>query len=76
MFDTTQELATPDELKNAKDFVFKRGSAMLLLIGVDWGHCGPMKSQMQQNLMMGTNNYLKSLDDAKTQKWTMQKKQL
>ena len=48
MFDTTVDLATPEELKNAKVYVFKRGSATLLLIGADCRHYGPMKSQMQQ----------------------------
>ena len=63
MFDTTPELGTPDELKKAKDYVFKRGSATLLLIGADQGHYGPMKTQMKQNMVMGTNNYPKSVDE-------------
>ena len=36
MYDTTANLATPEEIKNAKDYVFKRGSATSLLIGADW----------------------------------------
>ena len=34
----------------------------MLLIGADCGHCGTMKSQMQQNMAIGTNNYPKSID--------------
>ena len=63
MYDTTVDLATPEELTNAKDYVFKRGSATLLLIGADYGHYGPMKSQMQQNMAMGNNNYPKLVDE-------------
>ena len=37
MYDTTVDLATPEVLKNAKDYVFKRGCATLLLIGADCG---------------------------------------
>ena len=35
MYDTTVDLVTPEELKSTKDYVFKRGSATLLLIGAD-----------------------------------------
>ena len=57
-------LVTPEELKNAKDYIFKRGSATLLLIGADHGCYGPMKNQMQQNMAMGTNNYPKLVNKA------------
>ena len=35
---------------------------ILLLIEADQGCYGDMKNQMQQNMAMGTNNYLKSVD--------------
>ena len=46
MHETTVNLTTPEELKNAKDYVFKRGSATLLLIGADCGFYGFMENQM------------------------------
>ena len=56
------DLATGEEIKKAKEYVFKRGSVTLLLIGVDCAQCCGMKNQMQQNMAMGTNNYPKSVD--------------
>ena len=47
----------------AREQVFKRGLATLLLIRADYGHYGIMKNQVQQNMAMGTNNYPKSGDD-------------
>ena len=35
IYDTTPDLVKPEELKNAKEYVFKRGSATLLLIGYE-----------------------------------------
>ena len=63
MYETTVNLGTPEELKNAKKYVFKRGSATLLLIQVDQGCYETMKNHMQQNTAMGTNNYPKLVDE-------------
>ena len=81
-YDTTMDVATPEELNNAKDYVFKKGSAILLLIGADHGYYGPMKNQMQQNMAMVSNNHAKFVNEtmnilnmfAKTIKRTYQKK--
>ena len=62
MYNTIVNLATSKELKNAKDYDFKRGSATLLLIGADQGRYGTTKNQMQK-MAMGTNNYPKSVDE-------------
>ena len=56
--------ATDTELKKAKEYVLKTGSATLLLIGADQGQYGSLKNQLQQNMSMGTNNYTKSVDEA------------
>ena len=82
MFDTTMDLATEKEIKEAKEYVMKRGSATLLLIGSDRNRYGAMKNQLQQNMAMGTNNYPKSVGQtmnilntfAKTSKNTFEKK--
>ena len=55
--------APDDEVKKAKEYMMKRGSATLLLIGEDQGRYGSLKNQLQQNMAMGTNNYLKSVDE-------------
>ena len=60
---TTMDLATKKEIKEARDYVLKRGSATLLLTGAEHGRYGSMKDQMQQNMAMGTNNYPKSIDE-------------
>ena len=61
----TKELAdaTEDKIKKAKEYMLKRGSATLLLIGSDQGWYGSLKNQLQQNMTMGTNNYPKSVDE-------------
>ena len=46
MYNTTVDLVTPEEVKNVKDYVFKRGSATLLLIGAYHRCYGLMKNQM------------------------------
>ena len=51
------------ELKKAKEYVLKRGSATLLLISTDWGHYGGLKNQLQQGMAMGMNNYPKFVDE-------------
>ena len=56
------DLATEEEIKKAKKYVFKKGSATLLSIGADHGCYEARKNQMQQNMAMGTNNYLKIVD--------------
>ena len=79
MFGTPMDLATEEEVKKAKEYVLKRGSATLLLIGADRNRYGGIKNQMQQIMFMGTNNYLKSVDEtmnilntfAKTNKTTL-----
>ena len=53
---------TDEEIKEAKEYVLKRGSATLLLIGADLGWYGSLKNELQQNMSMGTNIYLKSVD--------------
>ena len=83
MFGTTMDLAIEEEIKKTKEFVMKRGSANLLLIGADRNRYGGMKNQMQQNMAMGTNNYPISVDEtmnilntfAKTSKSTYGKNQ-
>ena len=54
--------ATDDEIKKAKEYVLKRDSTTLMLIGADQGWYGSLKNQLQQNMAMGTNNYTKSVD--------------
>ena len=83
MFDPTMDMATEKEIEKAKEYVMKRGLAILLLIGADRNRYGAMKNKMQQNMAMGTNNYPKSVDEtmnilntfAKTSKNTFEKKQ-
>ena len=58
---TTMELATEKKIIEAKENMLKRGSVTLLLIRADHARYGVMKNQMQQNMVMGTNNYLKSV---------------
>ena len=55
--------ATDEEIKKAKEYVLKRGSVTLLLIGADQGCYESLKNQLQQNMAMGTNNYHKSVDE-------------
>ena len=55
--DMTMDLVTKKEIKGARDNVLKRGSATLLLIGANHGRYGTMKNQIQQNFLMGINNY-------------------
>ena len=47
MFGTTVILANDEEIKKAKEYVMKRGSATLLLIDADRNRYGGMKNQMQ-----------------------------
>ena len=61
--DTTMDLTTEKELKEAREYMLKRGLATVLMIGADHGRYGTMKNQMQQNMAMGTNNYPKSIDE-------------
>ena len=83
MFQIMMDLATEEVIKKAKEYVLKRGSATLLLIGTDHTRYGCMKNQMQQNMAMGTNNYPKLVDKtmnisntfAKTNKSTFERKQ-
>ena len=63
MFGPMMDLATEEELKKAKGYVLKRGSATFLLICTDRNRYRGMKNQMQQNMAMGTNNYTKSVDE-------------
>ena len=65
LINMTMDLATEKEIKKARDYVLKRGTATLLLIGADRRRYGAMKNVMQQNLPMGTNNYPKSIDETK-----------
>ena len=53
---TTMELATENEIKEAKEYMLKRGLATLLLIGADCATYGAMKNQMQQNMAIDENN--------------------
>ena len=55
--------ATDDEIKKAKEYVLKRGSVTMLLIGADRGRYGSLKNQLQLNISMGTDNYPKSVDE-------------
>ena len=59
----SMDMATKREIKEAKEYVLKRGLATILFIGADHGRYGAMKNQMQQNMAMGTNNYPKSIDE-------------
>ena len=54
--------ATDDKIKKTKEYVMKRGSDTLLLIGADQRWYGSLKNQLQQNMSMGTNNYPKSVN--------------
>ena len=62
MFGTTVNQATEEEIKKAKEYVMKRGLAVLLLIGADRNTYGGMKNQMQQNMAIGMNNHPKSVN--------------
>ena len=61
--DTTMDLVTEEEIKKAREYLFKTGLVTLLLIGADHGHYGAMKNLMQQNMAMGTNIYPKLVDE-------------
>ena len=54
MFQAMMDLAPEDEIKKVKDYILKKGSATLLLIGADCTWYGTIKNQMQQNMAMGT----------------------
>ena len=61
--DAKMDLATEEEIKKAREYVLKQGSVTLLSIGVDHGHYGAMKDQMQQSMAIGTSIYPKSVDE-------------
>ena len=56
MFQTLMERASDEEIKRAREYVLKKRSATLLLIGVDRTRYRSMKNQMQQNMAVVTNN--------------------
>ena len=53
--------ATKKELQVAREYVLKIEWATLLLIYLNHGRCRAMENQMQQNMVIGTNNYPKSV---------------
>ena len=57
------DIATEEKIKKAKEYVLKRGLATLLLIEADHIRYGSMKKQMQQNMVMETNNYPKLVNE-------------
>ena len=63
LYGKTIDQATKEELKVTRENVLKRGLATFLLIGTDCIRYGVMKNQMQQNMAIGTNNYLKLEDE-------------
>ena len=64
MYFKTMEAASEEELKSTKKSFERKNAGRLLLIGADHQRYGNMKSNMQLNMAMGTNNYPDLLEDA------------
>ena len=64
MFSKGLEIANVGEIKAAGKSVERKMAGRLFLIGADCQRYGDMKSTMQLNMAMGTNNYPSSLEEA------------
>ena len=64
LFSKGLEIANEDEVKGAKKSLESKTAGRLFLIGEDWQRYRDMKSTMQLNIAMGTNNYPNSLEEA------------
>ena len=63
LYDRMIDQAIKEEMNVAREYVLKKGSSTLLLIGANHQRHRAMKNEMQKNMAMSTNNHLKSVVD-------------
>ena len=63
MYSKAMKDASEEEMKNARKMIEQQNAKRLLLIGANGQRYGNMKSNMQLNMVMGTNNYPDLLEE-------------